>query len=115
MNSSEIEKQGKISIRAIVLGLTEPERQQMLESIFSGEQASYYARLINDRVAPIKVVSTSVENAYEMVLSKPNRYVGDTADFYMLRELKEKNVQARVVSEEEFGRHLKSLGLGKSE
>ena len=100
------------NIRAIVLGLTQPERQAMLEALFSGEQASYYARILHDRVSPIRVAATSVENAYEMVLSKPNQYVGEAADFYMLRELKEANVRVNVVSGEEFAEHLDALGLG---
>ena len=113
MNSLEGMRKGKSDVRAIVLGLTHPERQQLLESIFSGEQSSYYARLLEDKTSPIRVVSTSVENAYEMVFNKPNQHVGDSADYYMLRELKEANVRVRVISEEEFGKHLDSLGLGE--
>ena len=111
MNIPEGEKPEETSIRAIVLGLTQPERQEMFEALFSGEQASYYARLLRDRAFPIKVATTSVENAYEMVLNKPNPYVGEAANFYMIRELKEANVRVNVVTEEEFSKQLDSLGL----
>jgi len=111
MNTSEGEQSEESRIRAIVLGLSAPERQKMIEALFSGEHALYYSRLLNDAASPIRVAATSVVDAYEMVLNKPNPYVGEAANFYMIRELKEANVRVNVVTEEEFSKQLDSLGL----
>lgn len=98
-----------IKPRAIIQRLVLPERVELFEALFFGEDADLANQPFQALLGEATVTGTSMRDCYEMALEKPSPFAGRRANKQMSKELMQEGFTPKIVIPREFDQLLKDV------